>query len=543
MKRVIHSPWLVAMIVLVIAALPVLAALAAYREQARRAEALLFERSAEIAEGQFRLITARQMGWLNTMRTRLSNRSEAPEKQLNEMLSPGAWIALPENCRVLAYGALEGGQIMLRWQRTKAGAPLGAIGSDLLTSPEAGRPLRTALAKPAQVQCLQVGGDLLTAMAVADPAQRQPRGWVIAAWDLGAMCADPQLRLVVADHTLTARPYDESSTAVPAVGTTGVPPVAAAGGTPTGPTSGTRVLHRVSGTPTYDEPLRPSERLFDIGEGDVRWRVAVGKGEGFVALFPRVSERAITLTGGGCALLLAMLAGFATRAAGLRAALASERELVRMKDHLLHSVSHEFRTPLSVILSSTDLLENYAERLSPERRATALAQIRDSTVRMNDMVGQVLLLSRIEASRFPVDPRPLDVAAFAREIAREIETATHTRCPICVTAPATLDATLDPALLRAVLGNLLSNAVKFSPAAQPVEVTVERGRFTIHDHGPGIASEDMSRIREPFFRAATAAEIPGTGLGLTIADKCAALLGGTLAIASDTTGTTATLTL
>lgn len=502
MKRALHSPWLVATIVLVVAALPVLAALAAYRGQAQRAEALLFERSAEIAEGQFRLITARQMGWLNTLRTRLSSRAEAPEKLLNEMLSPGAWITLPENCRVLAYGALEGGQTVLRWQRTKAGAPLGAIGSDLLASPEAGRLLRAAVAKPGQVQSLQGAGNLLTAMAVTDPAQRQPRGWVIAAWDLGAMCADPQLRLVVADHTLTARPHEE--------------------------------------------PLRPSERLIDIGEGDARWRVAVGKGAGFGTLFPRISERAIMLTGGGCALLLAMLAGFTVRAAGLRAALASERELVRMKDHLLHSVSHEFRTPLSVILSSTDLLESYADRLPPERRGEALAQIRDSTSRMNDMIEQVLLLSRIEASRLPVEPRTVEVAALARELAREVETATHSRCPVRLAAPDALDATLDPNLLRTVLGNLLSNAVKFSPAGAPVEFAIQHEgalRFIIRDRGPGIAADDLARVREPYFRAASASEVPGTGLGLTIAEKCAALLGGTLAITSDSTGTTATLTL
>ena len=499
MKRALHSPWLVALAVLALAALPVLAALASQRAQAQRAQALLFERSAEVLAGQLRLVSVRQMGWLNTLRTRLSSTAEAPEKQLDELFSPGSGMTLLENCRVLGYGTLDGACVVLHWQHTRAGGPVGAMGGHLAALPETAQLLRTAMAKPAQVASVQSGMDLLTAMTVNDPVQRHPRGWVVAAWDLGAMCADPQLRLVVADHTLTARPLEG--------------------------------------------PAAPSERVVEIGEGDARWRVAVGKGAGFAALFPRVSERAIMLTGGGCALLLAMLAGFATRAAGLCAALAGERELVRMKDHLLHSVSHEFRTPLSVILSSTELLETYAERLTPERRAAALAQIRDSTARMNDMVGQVLLLSRIEASRLPVEPRPLDVAAFARELARGIETATHARCPIRITAPDKLDATLDPALLRAVLGNLLSNAVKFSPGAQPVEFTVERARFIIRDRGPGIAADDLVRVREPFFRAASTAEIPGTGLGLTIADKCAALLGGTLAIASDATGTTATLTL
>ena len=503
MKRVLHSPWLVASVVLVIAALPVIAALAAYREQARRAETLLFERSAEIVEGQFRLVTARQMGWMNTLRTQISNRSEAPEKMLNEMLSAGAWINLPESCRVLAYGAVEVGQVNLRWQRVKSGLPLGTDGSVLLTSSQAAQLLFVAMEKPARVHSAQSGRDLLTIMAVSETSTRRlTRGWLIAAWNLEAMCADPQLRLVVADHTLTARPFQES--------------------------------------------LRPTERVYEIGEGDARWRVAVGKGDGFNALFPRVSERAIMLTGGGCALLLAMLAGFATRAAGWRAALASERELVKMKDHLLHSVSHEFRTPLSVILSSVDLIESYAERLAPERRKAAFTQIRDSTSRMNDMIEQVLMLSRIEARRMPVEPRVCDVAALAREMASEFDTATHARCPIQVNAPDTLEATVDATLLRAVLGNLLSNAVKFSPASHPVELTVHRDcalHFIIRDHGPGIAVDDLPHVREPYFRTLSSNDIPGNGLGLTIADKCAGLLCGTLILTSDNTGTTATLTL
>lgn len=501
-KRLFHSPWLVALAVLALAALPVLAALASHREQARRAEALLFERSAEVLAGQLRLIVARQMGWLNTLRARLSSTEEVPERQLDELLSPGSWVTPPENCRVLGYGALDGSRTVLRWQRTKAGKPVGTMGDDLAALPETAQILRTAMAKPAQVASMQSGMDLLTAMTVNDPVQRRPRGWVVAAWDLGAMCADPQLRLIVADHTLTARPLEG--------------------------------------------PASPSEHVVEIGEGEARWRVAVGKGAGFAALFPRVSERAIALTGGGCALLLALLAGFATRAAGLRAALAAERELTGMKDHLLHSVSHEFRTPLSVILSSTELLETYAERLPVERRAEALAQIRQSTALMNEMVGQVLLLSRIEARRVPVEPKPLDAAAFARELARETETAAHSRCPIAVTAPEGLDATLDPALLRAVLGNLLSNAVKFSPEGRPVHFDVARGsriRFTVRDTGPGIAAGDLPRVREPFFRAASAGEIPGTGLGLALADKCAALLGGSLAIESGPGGTTATFTV
>lgn len=502
MKRSSHLPWLVALGVLALAALPVLAALATHRAQARRAEALLFERSAEVVTAQLQLLTSRQMSWQSVLRMRLSNRTEVAEEQLDELFTYRPRLSLPENCRAVGYGALEGGRVSLRWQRGQKGAVIGALGDDLLSMPTTAALLRAAIDRPARTASVQSGTTLVTAMTVAETSPRDPRGWIVASWDLGAMCADPQIRLVADSHTLSSRPLD--------------------------------------GAP------EPDERVAKIGENEAVWRVVVGRGAGFGALFPAVSEHAIALTGGGCALLLALLAGFATRAVGLHAALAAERELVEMKDHLLHSVSHEFRTPLSVILSSTELLETYDARLSPERRAEALTQIRDSTARMNDLVGQVLFLSRIEARRMPVERKPLDVAAFARALARETETTAHARCSIRVAAPEKLDATLDPALLRAVLGNLLSNAAKFSPEGTEVRLTIEPGdhlRFVIRDNGPGIAGDDLPRVREAFFRSASTAETPGSGLGLAIADKCAALLGGTLVIESAPSGTTATLTL
>ncbi len=502
MKRFLHLPWLVALAVLALAALPVLAALASHREQVRRAESLLFERSADLVAAQLRLMTSRQTGWQNGLRMRLSNRPDAPGTLLDEVFAPDSRMTLPENCRALGYGALDGGRVLLRWQRVRSGASIAAAGDDLLAIPETAALLRGAMARPAQTVALQSGKHYLSAMTVAESSPRQPSGWLVTSWDLGATCEDPQLRLVTTDRTLTARPLD--------------------------------------GDP------QPDERVEEIGEGEAGWRVAMGKGAGFDALFPHLSERVIAFTGGGCALLLSLLAGFATRAAGLRAALAAERNLVQMKDHLLHSISHEFRTPLSVILSSTELLETYSARLTPERRAEALVQIRHSTARMNDMVDQVLLLNRIEARRMPVEPKPLDLSVFARELARETETATLSRCPIQLSVPESLDATLDSGLLRTVLGNLLSNAVKFSFAGQPVHFIVEgdeRLRFTVRDHGSGISSGDLAQVREPFFRAAASGDVPGTGLGLTIADKCAALLGGALSIESGPAGTTATLTL
>jgi signal transduction histidine kinase/DNA-binding CsgD family transcriptional regulator len=468
MKRALHSPWLVALAVLALAALPVLAALAAHREQARRAETLLFERSADVVALHLRLLTSRQGGWQNGLRGRLSNRTDAPEKILDDVFAPNSSVTIPEHCAALGFGALDRDRVVLRWQRVKGGASFGDSGADLLALPATASLLRAAMERPAVTVSEQHGAELFTAMTVSGSSPRTPRGWLVARWNLAAMCMDSQLHLVTKDRALAVRPLDGA--------------------------------------------LLPGERVLEIGESEVGWRAAASRGERFTALAPRVSERAIALTGGACAVLLALLAGLATRGAGLRAALAAEREILGMKDHLLRSVSHEFRTPLSVILSSAELLENYDARLTPERRADALAQIRHATVRMNEMVGQVLMLSRIEQRRLPVEPRDFDAAALAREVAREIETATQARCPIRVSAPERLDATADLTLVRTVLGNLLSNAVKFSHDGEPVELTVARDsalRFIVRDRGPGIAADDLPRVREPFFRAASAAEIPG----------------------------------
>ncbi len=499
MRRVFDSPWRAALLVLVLAILPVWAALAVYRGQAQRAESLLFERSAEVVCAHLRLLTSRQIGWQNALRMRLSNREAPPEELLEQMFGTSQQMEAPEDCVTLGYGALEGNQVILRWQHP--GAAL-AVGADLSGFPETMELIRSARETPAKIVSVQNGKVLLTAMTVANNGPRDPRGWLIAWWDLSAMCSDPQLPLVSQDHALTVRP------------------------------AGGNVLEL--------------ERLLVIGEGDATWSAVVGKGAGFQTLFPRLSERVIVMTGGGCAVLLALLAGFVARASGLRAALDAERELLEMKDHLLHSVSHEFRTPLSVILSSTELLESYAERLSPERRAEALHQIRCSTTRMNDMVGQVLLLSRIEARRLPVEPRLVDVAIAAREVVRETEIALQSEGTIRLKLPETVEHTLDPQILRAILGNLLSNAVKFSKADGIVEFDVEPGerlRFRIRDHGHGIPQEELERVRDPFFRACSASDIPGNGLGLTIAFKCAELLGAVLTLESGTAGTTATLTL
>ena len=109
------------------------------------------------------------------------------------------------------------------------------------------------------------------------------------------------------------------------------------------------------------------------------------------------------------------------RTAELQVALAAEKELNQLKGSFVSMVSHEFRTPLGVILSSSNILDRYLDRLPPEKRATQLRAIRKSVHRLNDLIDDVLLLGKFDAGALNCQPGPVDLLAFCRRTAKEIE--------------------------------------------------------------------------------------------------------------------------
>jgi signal transduction histidine kinase len=244
---------------------------------------------------------------------------------------------------------------------------------------------------------------------------------------------------------------------------------------------------------------------------------------------------------------LVILASLAGRSTKLRATLAAEREIMQQHRQFAQSVSHEFRTPLGIILSGADLLESYGEKLTPERVSEVLTEIKDNTERMNEMVERLLLLGSIESNKLQCEREMVNVAAICREIARRNTTVNPGAVVVSVNAPD-LDAMLDTTLLDSVLGNLLSNAVKYSAPGALVtldaQVKNERILFTVRDEGIGIPKEDAARVFDPFHRCGNVGDKPGTGLGLAIAQRCAELHGGTLQIEStEGHGTMATVSI
>jgi signal transduction histidine kinase len=235
--------------------------------------------------------------------------------------------------------------------------------------------------------------------------------------------------------------------------------------------------------------------------------------------------------------------------ADLGRALEAEKDLGQLKSRFVSLVSHEFRTPLGIIMSAADILRNYAERLAPERRTEHLQEIHDATKHMAGMMEQVLLLGRAESGRIVSNPAPIDLGAFCQKLMEEQRAATNRRCPIQFTgkqghAPARGDA----GLLRHIFNNLLSNAVKYSPEGGAVEFSLERvdgdAVFRVLDHGIGIPAADAARLFTAFHRCANVGEAPGTGLGLLIVKRCVDLHGGDISFESrEGRGTTFTVRL
>src|SRR6185369_5387112 len=138
----------------------------------------------------------------------------------------------------------------------------------------------------------------------------------------------------------------------------------------------------------------------------------------------------------------------------LRIALAAEKELNQLKSSFVSMVSHEFRTPLEVILSSSNILDRYIDRLPPDKRSAQLRAIRKSVHRMNDLIEDVLSLGKLDAGRLTCQPAPVDLTAFCHRVVGEMESATTREGMIRFMAEGVNgDAHADEGLLHHILTN------------------------------------------------------------------------------------------
>lgn len=220
----------------------------------------------------------------------------------------------------------------------------------------------------------------------------------------------------------------------------------------------------------------------------------------------------------------------------IRNALEKERELNELKSRFVSMTSHEFRTPLSTILSSAELLEHYSEKLPTQDRLDLYRSIETAVKRMTDMLNDVLIIGRAESENTGLQKTPLDVSEFCRDLAEQISRSAPPEVVITVHADTHAILMLDESILSHILSNLLSNAVKYSPSGGKVTFSVNCSpthiTFQISDEGIGIPEEEVPRVFDSFHRAKNVGNIPGTGLGLSIVKKSVDQHGGTIHVTS-----------
>ncbi|MCY7355955.1 MAG: PAS domain S-box protein [Rudanella sp.] len=232
----------------------------------------------------------------------------------------------------------------------------------------------------------------------------------------------------------------------------------------------------------------------------------------------------------------------------LAKALVAAQELGELKSRFVSMASHEFRTPLTTILTSATLVGKYADSDQLEKRQKHLLRIHSSVNHLNDILEEFLSVGRLEEGKVETNPAAVDLFPLIQDIMAEMQGMLKTGQTIRSAIHCPDPAWIDPSLLRKVLVNLLSNAIKYSGEQSVVTV---RGKYagsqlilTVTDQGVGISPDDQEHLFERFFRAKNVTNKPGTGLGLHIVARYVDLMGGTVALQSELNqGTTVTLTL
>lgn len=204
----------------------------------------------------------------------------------------------------------------------------------------------------------------------------------------------------------------------------------------------------------------------------------------------------------------------------LQVALAKERELNQLQNEFVSMVSHEFRTPLTIIDATARRVRNKSDSMPPEQVEERMDKIRGSVGRLSNLVERTLDASRLASGKMKCEPTDLNIAQSVQDcVARHAEISpdwtvafTNDGLPDVVRA--------DPRLCDHIFSNLISNAIKYSGEARHVEVRGWQSDgyawVSVRDFGIGIPAEEMPRLTERFFRASTSVGVQGTGIGLNL---------------------------
>jgi PAS domain S-box-containing protein len=221
----------------------------------------------------------------------------------------------------------------------------------------------------------------------------------------------------------------------------------------------------------------------------------------------------------------------------LHNALNKEKELNELKSRFVSMASHEFRTPLTTMMSSLSLVTKYGEQNDKENQSKHVQKIKTSINNLTDILNDFLSVSRLEEGKVENMAEKLNVKNYISEVIGEMKAMAVNGQVLTQQHSGNEIATVDQKLLKNILFNLISNAIKFSPDKGMIEtssyVSNSTLKITVKDNGIGISKVDQQHLFERFFRGHNATHIQGTGLGLNIVARYVELMNGTIHFESE----------
>lgn len=219
------------------------------------------------------------------------------------------------------------------------------------------------------------------------------------------------------------------------------------------------------------------------------------------------------------------------------------------KSRFLSIASHDLRTPLTAIQMSAGMLKDYSEKWTEDKKQKHLERIQNSVSNMNNLLEELLILSRAESGKLTFNPQPIEVVAFCQSLIEEIQPIAHSEHQVIfMNSQEVIHGNLDKDLLRHILMNLLSNAIKYSPDGGTVSLKIHQDSqlifFEVADEGIGFPLDYQDKLFQQFERASNVGNIKGTGLGLSIVKQAVDLHQGKIDVDSEIgKGTRFTVTL
>ena len=220
-----------------------------------------------------------------------------------------------------------------------------------------------------------------------------------------------------------------------------------------------------------------------------------------------------------------------------RKAFEKEREVNELKSKFVSIASHEFRTPLSAILSSASLINQYKDRGESEKVGKHVGRIKSSVNHLTSILNDFLSLGKLEEGKIEINKEVIPVKEFLNEVREELlETLKFGQDIEIQGATEILQISSDARILRNILFNLISNASKYSEEGKKIKLICDQKKgkivFHVQDGGIGIPEGDFKHMFERFFRASNAGNVQGTGLGLNIVRRYVDLLNGSVTFKS-----------